>query len=178
MSSTVSTVADDFRHRLAEEGQRYAPEEDRPLGTYSAVMAVYGVVVAVLALVVRRTGRPLPERLGAGDILLVAVATQKISRLLTKHPVTSPLRAPFTRFQGASGEAELAEEVRGTGIRHALGELLTCPFCLSQWTATGMVFGLVLAPRATRLFASLFTSLSTADLLQFAYDKVQQEATS
>lgn len=178
MSSTLSSVADDVRQRLAEEQHSYAPDEDRPLAPYSAVMGLYGVVVAGLALVVRRSGRPLPERLGAGDIALVAVATQKISRLLTKHPVTSPLRAPFTRFRGASGEAELAEEVRGTGVRHAVGELLTCPFCLSQWTATAMVFGLVLAPRATRLFASLFTSLATADLLQFAYDKVQQEATS
>jgi hypothetical protein len=112
-----------------------------------------------------------------GDVALLSVATHKIARTLAKDPITSPLRAPFTTFQGTSGEAELAEEVRGTGVRHALGELLTCPFCLGQWTATGLVFGLVLAPRATRLFATLFTSLTAADLLQFAYDKVQQDPT-
>jgi hypothetical protein len=28
-----------------------------------------------------------------------------------------------------------------------MGELLTCPFCLGQWVATGLIFGLVLAPR-------------------------------
>ena len=178
MSAQAASVVDDVRHRLSEEQHAYAGDEDRPLASYGAAMAIYTSVVGLAALAVRRSGRPLPERLGAGDILLVAAATQKVSRLLTKHPVTSPLRAPFTRFQGTSGEAELAEEVRGTGVRHAVGELLTCPFCLSQWTATGMVFGLVLAPRATRLFASLFTSLTTADMLQFAYDRVQQEATS
>jgi Protein of unknown function (DUF1360) len=36
-----------------------------------------------------------------------------------RNPVTSPLRAPFTRYSGTSGEAELAEEVRGRGrARH------------------------------------------------------------
>ena len=48
--------------------------------------------------------------------------------------MTSPLRAPFTRFEGASGHAEVAEEVREHGgVKHAVGELLTCPFCLAQW---------------------------------------------
>ncbi len=58
-----------------------------------------------------------------------------------------------------------------------MGELLTCPFGLGQWVATGLIFGLVLAPRTTRLVAALFTSLTVADLLQFGYDKVQQEVT-
>jgi hypothetical protein len=67
----------------------------------------------------------------------------------------------------------LVEEVRGTGRRKALGELLTCPFCLGQWVATGLVFGLVLAPRVTRLVGVLFTSLTAADVLQLGYDKLQ-----
>lgn len=178
MSAQAASVVDDVRDRLAEEQQAYAGDEDRPLASYGAVMAIYSSVVGLAALAVRRSGRRLPDRVAAGDVALLSVATFKISRLLAKEPVTSPLRAPFTTFQGASGEAELAEEVRGAGVRHALGELLTCPFCLGQWTATGLVFGLVLAPRATRLFATLFTSLTAADLLQFAYDRVQQEATS
>ncbi|CAN5754063.1 DUF1360 domain-containing protein [soil metagenome] len=171
-----SSVVDGVRSRLAEEQEAYAPEGGRPLASYGAFMGIYGAIVAVAALVVRRSGRPLPERVSLGDVALLSVATHKIARTLAKDPITSPLRAPFTTFQGTSGEAELAEEVRGTGVRHALGELLTCPFCLGQWTATGLVFGLVLAPRATRLFATLFTSLTAADLLQFAYDKVQQDA--
>ncbi len=139
------------------------------------MVGIYSAAVAGLAYVERRSGRPLPESVGPGDLALVSVATHKVSRLLAKDPVASPLRAPFTRFQGTSGEAELAEEVRGAGARRAMGELLTCPFCLGQWVATGLIFSLVLAPRATRLVAALFTSLTVADLLQFGYDKVQQE---
>lgn len=179
MSSTTvdGSGADQLKARLAEEQQAYAGDEDRPLASYVATMTIYSAIVAALSLVVRRSGAPLPDRVGVGDVALMSIATHKISRLVAKEPVTSPLRAPFTRFKGQSGEAELAEEVRGSGRRHALGELLTCPFCLGQWTATGLTFGFVLAPRATRLFATLFTSLAISDLLQFAYDKVQEDAT-
>lgn len=74
-----------------------------------------------------------------------------VNWLLANDPVTSPLRAAFTRFAGTSGEFELSEEVRGSGPRKALGELATCPSCLGQWVATLFAFGLVLAPRPTRL---------------------------
>jgi len=158
------------------EKTRYAQGEDRPLGSYIATTGLYGAVVAGLAGLVHATGRSLPDRLEFADVALTSVATHKLSRLLTKHPVTSWLRAPFTQFVGQSGAAELAEDARHEGARHAVGELLTCPFCMSQWIATGFLFGLVLAPRPTRFVANLFTVLSGADFLQFAYALAQERA--
>ena len=152
----------------------YAPGEDHPLPSYAGMIALYGASVAAASAVIRRRGHPLPA-FSAGDVLLVGVATHKVSRLVTKGSVTSPLRAPFTRLKGVSGPAELAEEVRGAGVRKAVGELLTCPFCLSQWVATAFVFGLVVAPRATRLAAGLFTSLTLADFLQFAHAFAEEQ---
>jgi hypothetical protein len=124
---------------------------------------------------VRRKRLPLP-RLGLADILLIGTATHKLSRRVAKDPVTSPLRAPFTRFKGTSGPAELAEEPRGGHTRHAIGELVSCPFCISQWIATGFVFGTVLAPGATRLAASVLASLTVSDSLQFGYAILDQKA--
>ena len=40
----------------------------------------------------------------------MTVATHKLARLVTKESITSALRAPFTRYQGVSGPAELAED--------------------------------------------------------------------
>ncbi|CAA9249387.1 MAG: hypothetical protein AVDCRST_MAG10-2090 [uncultured Acidimicrobiales bacterium] len=161
-----------LRSTVAQERQAYGHGEDRPLGSFVGLMAAYAGAVSVGAVAVRRRG--LPERLPWADLALMSVATHKLSRLIAKDPVTSPLRAPFTRFAGTSGEAELAEEVRGTGPRKAMGELVTCPFCVGQWAATGFAFGLVLAPRATRLAAAVLTSLTAADFLQFAYTTAEQ----
>ncbi|MBO0878410.1 MAG: DUF1360 domain-containing protein, partial [Pseudonocardia sp.] len=94
---------------------------------------------------------------------------------LAKDAVTSPLRAPFTRYAGTGGPAEVMEEVRGGSLRHALGEMLSCPFCLDLWVATGFALGLVSAPRASRLIGATFGALAGADLLQLAYSTTQQQ---
>jgi hypothetical protein len=131
-------------------------------------MGVYGVAVTAGVIALRRRNRPLPD-VRLFDIALVGLATHKVSRRVSKDSVTSPLRAPFTRFKGAGAPGELSEEVRGQGMHRAVGELITCPFCLAQWVATAFAFGLVLAPRPTRFIASVFTTVATADLLQFVY---------
>jgi hypothetical protein len=118
--------------------------------------------------------RPLAGDLGAMGVYLGPVATFRLARRIAKDPVTSPLRAPFTRFEGASGHAEVAEEVREHGgVKHAVGELLTCPFCLAQWVGTAFVLGYVTAPRATRLAALAMTMVAGSDVLQFVYDGIQ-----
>jgi len=153
----------------------YAPDTDRPLGGYAALMGLYGVSVAAGAVGLRRRSGPLPD-VRLADVVLTGVATHKLARRMSKDSVTSPLRAPFTRYEGVSGPAELQEQSRGRGLRKAVGELVSCPFCISQWVATGFVFGFLTAPRATRWTASVFTSLALADFLQFAYAWAEQRA--
>ena len=167
----VSGVAD----VIAREREAYAQGEDRPIGSYGVLMSVYGAGVAAAATYVRRRKRPLPERIGAADFATIAVATHKLSRLIAKDSVTAVVRAPFTEFEEAAGEGEVHERVRGDGLRHAIGELLTCPFCLSQWIATAFMFGLVIAPRATRLAASTFAAVAASDYLQFVHSAVKRQ---
>jgi hypothetical protein len=171
--SPVNTTLD--RDQTSVVGDDYAPGEDRPLRGYAALMGVYGAAVAVGVVVLRRRSRTLPD-VRLADVALVGVATHKLARRMSKDSVTSPLRAPFTRYEGVAGPAELQEGARGSGIRKAVGELVSCPFCLSQWVATGFTFGLIAAPRATRWAASVFASLALADFLQFAYAWAEQQA--
>jgi len=137
-------------------------------------MGVYTGLVTAAAAAVRASGRELPARIPLGDAVLLTVATSRLARRLAKDPVTSPIRAPFTTFQGPSGHAEVAEEVREHGgAKHAVGELLTCPFCLALWVGTAFVFGYVTAQRATRLAALTMTTVAGSDVLQFLYDAIQ-----
>src|SRR5438874_899721 len=127
----------DLRGKAEEQREEYAGDERRPLGSYAALLAAYGASVSALGFVVRRRGRPLPERPSAADLALMAVATHKVSRMVSKDSVLSAVRAPFTRFKEPAGAGEVNEEVRGEGARHAVGELISCPFCMAQWVATG-----------------------------------------
>jgi hypothetical protein len=173
----VSQIGRPVRHWAHRQKRAYAPDEDRPLGGMLGAMGVYSAVVTAGAAAMKASGRDLPDRIPLGDALLLTVGTFRLARRIAKDPITSPLRAPFTRFQGPSGEAEICEEVREHGgVKHAVGELLTCPFCLAQWVGTGFVFGYAAAPRATRLAALTMTIVAGADVLQFAYDAIQNGA--
>lgn len=157
------------RRRLLRLRREYAPGEPLPLTGYLVSGGAYAALVAGLAIAVRRTGRTLPEQLAVMDLVLISVATHKLSRLLAKDSITSPLRAPFTRFEKPAGEAELVEQVRGQGTWHAMGELISCPFCLAVWVSTVLTAGLVLAPRLTRLVAAGLTAVAISDFLQLGY---------
>jgi Protein of unknown function (DUF1360) len=154
----------------------YAPGHERPLGAYVVLTGVYTGATGGSLLALRRAGIPLPERVAAGDILLIGIAGHKISRLITKDKVTSFLRAPFTRFQESSGQGEVEEEPCGHGMRLAVGELLVCPYCLAQWVTTGLTVGLVASPRLTRLVSSIFVAHTISDFLQAAYLAAEKRA--
>ncbi|GAA4883181.1 DUF1360 domain-containing protein [Kitasatospora terrestris] len=160
---------------LHHEAHAYTGGDDRPLAAYTGTMAVYAGTVAAAVTAARATRRPLPAP-GPWDLAVNALATHQLARLIAKDPVTSPLRAPFTRFQGASGPAELDEDVRGSGVRKAVGELVTCPFCTGLWVATAITVGSLFAPRATRLATSTLAALAGADFLHFARVTAQHAA--
>ena len=177
MEHATQAGADHVLAAARHEADAYRGDSPRPLGGYLATMSIYGIVVGVATLIAVATGRKLPTQWRLQDLVTVTLGTHKLSRTLAKDPVTSPLRAPFTRYAGSGGVAEINEEARhDSQLRHSVGELLTCPFCLDMWVATGFAIGLVYAPRFTRLVAGVFTALAGADFLQLAYAMAQHSA--
>ena len=170
------TGATDLGERLAAEKKAYAGDEDRPLEGYIAAMATYGAFAALVVMAAASRRKDAPERFPVLDIALTGVATHKLTRIISKDSVTSPLRAPFTRYKEPGGPAEVMEEVRGKGVRHAVGELVTCPFCLSPWIATALTGGLVVAPRFTRAVTAVFSAVAISDHLQLTYAERQKAA--
>lgn len=170
-SGPVAKACAVVRRRAADVQARYG--DDRPLLALAGLTGLYSAVTMTLVVVLERRDL-MPERIGAADLALYSVATHKLSRILAKDPVASPLRAPFTTLDGLDGPAQLHEEVRGEGWRRAVGELVTCPFCLGQWIGTTFVFGGILAPRATRAIAATFAVHAASDLLQHAYTALEQ----
>src|SRR4051794_38491209 len=91
-------------------GTKPLADDPRPLGEYAALMGLYNAGMAgYLWWRGRRGGPTLPERIGPGDLALMATSTHKVSRLIAKDKVTAPLRAPFTEYEGEAGPAEAEE---------------------------------------------------------------------
>jgi hypothetical protein len=166
--------ATDWAERQADA---YRQGEQRPMSGYVGAMGVYSALVGAATLAARLRGKHAPARTTPWDVALLGIATHKLSRLLARDPVTSPLRAPFVKYEGSAGPAEVNEEVREHGnLKHAVGELTSCPFCMAQWVATGFVAGTVLAPRATRVAATTFATIAVSDTLQLAYAALENAA--
>lgn len=160
-----------------ERGSEDADGE-RPLLGYGVLLATYTTLTSTAALAVRRRARrrPLPERPSLVDVALLGVATFRVARTLSKDAVLGPLRAPFSTYQGPAGPGEVMEAPRPGPVRHAVGELVSCPFCLGQWVATAGLTGLALAPRTTRWLSSGMTAVAVADVAQLFFAKLQQAA--
>jgi hypothetical protein len=170
----VEPLTERLESEIRDLEETYAPDGGHPLRGYAALLSTYGTGVVLLSLVVRRRNA-LPERIAAADLALLCVGAHKLSRLVTKDAVTGVVRAPFTTFDAPAGAGEVNEKVRDDGgVRHAVGELVSCPFCMSVWAATALTFGLLLAPRATRAILGVLVAVTASDYLQFAYSAIRQ----
>jgi hypothetical protein len=138
------------------------------------MLAFYVASVAVLTGVAMEQDR-LPRRFGLLDLTLLGIATHKLSRIVAKDRITSILRAPFVNYIRTAGGGEVEEKPRGRGIQRGIGHLISCPYCTAPWCATALAFGLVFAPRTTRFFAGILTSIAASDFLHRAYLKMKQE---
>lgn len=161
---------------LADLTRTYDPDGDVNLAGSTGSMTAYAAGVSALVASARLAGRQLPERYSLRDLVIGGVATHKLSRLVTKSAVASPIRMPFTEFEGAAGSAEHEESPHGShGVRHTVGELLTCPFCLGVWLGTAYVAGLVGAPRPTRTAAAVLAVVGVSDALQHGYARLRAD---
>ncbi|MFF7238070.1 DUF1360 domain-containing protein [Streptomyces collinus] len=161
---------------MTTDAGRYDDQDEVPLAGYAALASVLATGVGAFTLVARSRGVRLPERLPPWDVTLLGVATYKTSRLLTRDKVTSFVRAPFTRRTGRGEANEVLDEPRGTGVRRAVGDLLSCPFCTSAWAATALVCSYTASPRLTRMVCGGLGAVTVADWLQYAWTWTQRSA--
>jgi hypothetical protein len=134
-----------------------------------AYVTLVGLFLGLLGIFVSRERKerqafdPHPR-----DIVLIALATFRAGRVTAFERVTEPFRDPVTETvpdEYDAGENVVAE---GTGVRKAIGELVSCPICVGTWVASGLVYGLRIAPGPTRLVAAILGVSGLAEMLNAA----------
>jgi hypothetical protein len=139
--------------------------DHRPLPQYAGLTAVFSAVLAGFLALERDR---LPERMPTVDVVRIGLASYKIGRLVTKDEITAFLRAPVT-------EDEDATTPKKGGIAGALGKLLTCPYCVGVWTAAGLSYAHVLAPKEARFATSIFGADAIADFLNAGFVRLREQ---
>lgn len=151
-----------------ERRQSVTPPK-QPLRSYSALATAFNIGLAGGIWALTRS-RKLPERIAPQDLILLGITTFELSRIVTRGKITSFLRRPFAAYEGpADVPAEEEDAPIGKGPRRAVGELLTCPYCLGTWIAAGLTLGYAVAPQQVRMIGSVFTVKALADGLNTVY---------
>lgn len=154
-----------------ENVRREYASSETPLSGYVASMAIFTVGLGAALVWMTRARPALPN---LRDVGLLGVATHKLSRIVSKDFVTAPVRAPFTRRAGAEGAGEVHDEARGGAARRAVGHLLTCPYCLGPWIATGLGTSMAKWPLQAGFVTRVLTAVTVSDFLHLAYARLNE----
>lgn len=155
---------------LAGELRDYKNRSREPLASYLTLTGLF----ALGFLTLWKIEKPQKQNSRFEDAALMAVATHKLSRIITRDRVLAPFRAPFTKYEKPAAAGEVEEESRGSGLQKAIGELLTCPYCVAPWIAVGVKILYRLAPKATGLLMQVLALTMASDFLNQLYAKLEE----
>ena len=135
------------------------------LANQATKLALTGFFLGAIAWFSARLGRRGEDaRPSPFELVQVGLAAYRTGRVLAYERIAAPLREPFTETRpDVSGYGETVVAA-GSGVRRALGELLSCPVCISTWASAALVFGLHLAPRPTRVYLAIMSATGVAEL--------------
>ncbi|HEV2819211.1 MAG TPA: DUF1360 domain-containing protein [Solirubrobacteraceae bacterium] len=141
-----------------------APQAPTRPRDYAALSAGYGALLGALLVASRDKGE---EPVRPEEALTLGLATFALAKLVSKEKVDAWVRQPFV------DEHDGVREPKGTGLRHAVGELLTCTRCTGMWSALGIVALRVTHPRESRVVTALLGATAVNDFAQAAFTWAQ-----
>ncbi len=124
---------------------------------YAALNAVWAALFAGVLAVTR--GDAPPNR----DLPVFGLAAFTVTKAIAKEKVGTWVRDPLV------DEAHPDRRPKGSRLRYAAGELLTCTRCLGTWTSLGLVGLHAARPREGRMVATILATAGINDWLQAGF---------
>lgn len=150
-------------HGGADEVRRET--DDRPIDPtdYALLNAIYGTMLVGVVVVATRERGPR-EPISGPELVPLAAATFALSKVVAREKIGAWVRDPFVEVHQEEGRRPAGE-----GLRHALGELLTCSRCLGAWSALGLVGLRTASPTAGRTVTNILAASAGNDFLQAGF---------
>jgi hypothetical protein len=128
---------------------------------YAALSAGYGALLGAVVVSARDRGeRPIQPH----ELPVLGLATFSLAKLVGKEKVETWVRQPFL------DERPDGQRVpKGSRLRYAIGELLSCTRCLGSWSALGLVSLRLLRPREAQVLLPVLATSALNDWLQVSF---------
>ena len=127
---------------------------------YAALSAGWGALLGAVLLAARDKG---DEPVRSAEVLPLGLAAFALSKLIAKEKVDAWVREPFVE------EHPEGRRPRGTGVRYAVGEMLTCTRCVGVWSALGLTALRVTRPREARVVNTVLGASAINDVAQAGF---------
>lgn len=129
---------------------------------YAVLNATYGSLLATL-VVLTRARRLDREPIASAEWLPLAAATFALSKSIVNEKVVAWVRAPFV------AETPDGKQPKGSGLRYAVGELLSCTRCVGAWAGLAVVGLRLGSPSAGRALTAVLATSAANDFLHSAF---------
>jgi hypothetical protein len=127
---------------------------------YAALSAGWGALLGAVLLAARDKG---DEPVRSTEVPALGLATFALAKLVAKEKVDAWVREPFVE------ERPEGRRPKGTGLRYAVGELLTCTRCVGVWSALGLTALRVTHPREARVVNAVLGASAINDVAQAGF---------
>ena len=127
---------------------------------HAALSAGWAALLGAVLVAARDKG---DEPVRAVEILPIGLATFALSKLVAKEKVDAWVREPFVE------EHPDGRRPKGTGLRYAVGELLTCTRCVGVWSALALTALRVTRPRESRVVNAVLGASAINDVAQAGF---------
>ncbi|HEV2812795.1 MAG TPA: DUF1360 domain-containing protein [Solirubrobacteraceae bacterium] len=129
---------------------------------YAAINAAWAALLAGVLASGRSDAPP------ASELPVLGLATFALSKALAKEKVGAWARVAVVD--------ESEGRPKGSRLRYAAGELITCTRCVGTWSSLGLVGLRVIRPREGRIVASVLATAAINDWLQAAFSATTSKA--
>ena len=155
--------------RTRRPGQK-PPEPPTEAIDYGALNALYGLLLTGVAVAARNRKWSEDPIMGA-ELLPMSAATFALAKVIAREKIGTWVREPFVD-EGSGGK----QRPRGRGLRHAVGELVSCTRCVGAWSALGVVGLRLLSPPAGRAVTTVLAASAANDFLQAGFVALSEKA--
>ncbi|NSL51433.1 DUF1360 domain-containing protein [Calidifontibacillus erzurumensis] len=112
------------------------------------------------------------------ELLLLSLASFRLTRLLVYDKITNFIRRPFHREveeKLEDGTVETYIEIKGKGLRRFIGELLSCHWCTGVWSAAGLYTGYLFAPHFFTMIICILAIAGCASIIETVVQRIIDE---
>lgn len=139
---------------------------------YALINLTYLSLLATVVALARHRARRGEVAIPGRELPVLGLATFALAHVLAKEKVSTWIREPFVEETGDHRPVR----AEGSGLRHAVGELLTCTRCIGGWCALGLVGLRIASPRAGKTVSAVLATAGANNVLQALFTLLTERA--